>query len=44
VVKKLKGLAQKVRRGNILLMADTGGPGWKDEEAAAGRGLALHDG
>lgn len=34
VVKKLKGHAQKVRRANILLMADADGPARKDEEIA----------
>ena len=34
VVKKLKGTSQKVRRAQILLKVDAGGPNWTDEEAA----------
>ena len=34
VVKKLKGTSQKVKRANILLKADTGGPGWTDARIA----------
>jgi len=34
VVKKLKGTSQKVRRANILLKADAGGPGWTDARIA----------
>ena len=34
VVKKLKGTGQKVRRAQILLKADAGGPNWIDERIA----------
>jgi hypothetical protein len=34
VVKKLKGTGQKVRRAQILLMADADGPNWTDERIA----------
>lgn len=34
VVSKLKGSSQKVKRANILLKADGGGPGWTDAEIA----------
>jgi len=34
VVKKLKGSSQKVKRANILLKADVGGPGWTDARIA----------
>jgi hypothetical protein len=34
VVKKLKGTSQKVRRAQILLKADAGGPNWTDERIA----------
>jgi hypothetical protein len=34
VVKKLKGTSQKVKRANILLKADAGGPGWTDARIA----------
>ena len=34
VVKKLKGSSQKVRRANILLKADIGGPNWTDQDIA----------
>jgi hypothetical protein len=34
VVKKLKGTSGKVKRANILLKADTGGPGWTDARIA----------
>ena len=33
-IKKLKGTSQKVRRAQILLKVDAGGPNWTDEEAA----------
>jgi hypothetical protein len=33
-VKKLKGSSQKVRRAQILLKADAGGPGWTDARIA----------
>jgi transposase len=34
IVKKLKGTSQKVKRANILLKADVGGPGWTDARIA----------
>jgi len=34
VVKKLKGTGEKVRRAQILLKADAGGPNWTDEQIA----------
>ena len=34
VVKNLKGSSQKVRRANILLMADADGPAWTDARIA----------
>ena len=34
VVKKLKGTSGKVKRANILLKADAGGPGWTDARIA----------
>jgi hypothetical protein len=34
VVKKLKGSSEKVRRSQILLKADTDGPGWIDSRIA----------
>lgn len=34
VVKKLKGTSGKVKRAQILLKADTGGPGWTDARIA----------
>jgi hypothetical protein len=34
IVKKLKGSNTKVRRANILLKADAGGPNWKDQDIA----------
>ena len=34
VVKKLKGTSQKVRRAQILLRADAGGPNWADQRIA----------
>lgn len=34
VVEKLKGTSQKVRRANILLMADADGPAWPDSRIA----------
>jgi len=34
VVKKLKGTSGKVKRAQILLKADTGGPGWTDAKIA----------
>ena len=34
IVKKLKGTSQKVRRANILLMADVDGPNWSDAKIA----------
>jgi hypothetical protein len=34
VVKKLSGSSQKVRRAQILLKADAGGPNWTDKKIA----------
>lgn len=34
VTKKLKGSREKIRRANILLMADANGPGWADKPIA----------
>ena len=34
VVKKLKGTGQKVRRAQILVMADADGPNWTDQQIA----------
>jgi hypothetical protein len=34
VVKKLKDTSQKVKRANMLLKADAGGPGWTDVRIA----------
>ena len=34
IVKKLKGTSQKVRRANIMLKADAGGPNWSDAKIA----------
>lgn len=34
VIKKLKGTSQKVRRAQILLKADAGGPNWTDRQIA----------
>lgn len=34
VVNRLKGTSQKVKRANILLKADAGGPGWTDARIA----------
>lgn len=34
VVKKLNGSSQKVRRAQMLLKADAGGPAWTDERIA----------
>lgn len=34
IVKKLKGTSQKVRRAQILLMADADGPNWTDKKIA----------
>jgi Homeodomain-like domain len=34
VIKKLKGTGQKVRRAQILRMADANGPNWTDEQIA----------
>lgn len=33
-VKRLSGSSQKVKRANILLMADADGPGWTDKQIA----------
>jgi hypothetical protein len=34
VIKKLKGTSQKVRRAQVLLMADATGPNWTDQRIA----------
>ncbi|MGZ8095805.1 MAG: helix-turn-helix domain-containing protein [Methylosarcina sp.] len=34
VIKKLQGTAQKVRRAQVLLKADAGGPSWTDQRIA----------
>lgn len=34
ITKKLKGSSEKVRRANILLMADVNGPNWPDQQIA----------
>jgi hypothetical protein len=34
VMKKLRGTSQKVRRAQVLLKADAGGPGWTDRQIA----------
>ena len=34
VIRKLKGTSQKVRRAQMLLKADTGGPAWTDARIA----------
>jgi len=34
VINKLSGSSQKVRRANILLMADVNGPAWTDKQIA----------
>ena len=34
VIKRLKGKSQKVRRAQILLQANTNGPGWTDAQIA----------
>jgi len=34
IVKRLSGSSQKVKRANILLMADADGPGWTDKQIA----------
>lgn len=34
VVRTFKGTSQKVRRAQILLKADAGGPGWGDQQIA----------
>lgn len=34
VMKKLKGTSEKVRRAQILLKADVGGPNWTDQRIA----------
>ena len=34
IVKKLKGTSERVRRANILLKADVGGPNWIDAKIA----------
>jgi hypothetical protein len=34
IIRKFKGTSQKVRRAQILLKADTDGPGWTDQQIA----------
>lgn len=34
ITKRLSGSSEKVRRANILLMADAGGPNWTDSQIA----------
>lgn len=34
IIKKLKGSSQRVRRAQILLKADVGGPNWTDQRIA----------
>ena len=34
VVERLSGSSQKVKRANILLMADADGPAWTDKQIA----------
>lgn len=34
IVKRLSGSSQKVKRANLLLMADADGPGWTDKQIA----------
>lgn len=34
ITKRLSGSSEKVRRANILLMADADGPGWTDSQIA----------
>jgi hypothetical protein len=41
VVKKLKGTGQKVRRAQILLKADVGGPNWTDQKIAEAFGCRI---
>ena len=38
IVRKFKGTSQRVRRAQILLKADVGGPGWTDRQIAAAFG------
>lgn len=40
ILKKLKGSSEKVRRANILLMADADGPNWKDSQIAEAYGCS----
>ncbi len=41
IVKKLKGSSQKFRRAQILLKADSDGPGWPDEKIAEAFGCRI---
>lgn len=41
VVKKLKGTSQKVRRAQVLLKADAGGPDWTDRQIAEAFGCRI---
>jgi len=38
IVKKFKGSSQQVRRAQILLQADAGGPAWTDQQIAEAYG------
>ena len=40
ITKKLKGSSEKVRRANILLMADADGANWKDSQIAEAYGCS----
>lgn len=40
-VDKLKGKSQKLRRANILLLADCNGPSWTDEQIAIAHGCTV---
>lgn len=41
VVKQEKGKSEKLRRAQILLKADVGGPGWKDEKISEAVGCRI---
>ena len=41
VIKKWKGLGQKVRRTQVLLKADVDGPGWTDEKTGEAYGCRV---
>ena len=42
VVQKLSGSSQKVRRAQVLLKADTDGPGWTDRKIADAFGCRIN--